>query len=91
MKLRRRVRLVRRELSKVDFPNAERVKKNFGERIRAARIEAQLTQEQLGEMAGISRGLLNHYEAGRNFPSLTVCIVLFKTLKLDTRVVELAA
>jgi transcriptional regulator with XRE-family HTH domain len=38
----------------------------FGERIREARIAAKLTQEQLGELMGVSFQQIQKYETGKN-------------------------
>ena len=41
-------------------------------KVRACRLAAGLTQEQLAERADISQGMVAHIEAGRRTPSLEV-------------------
>ncbi len=53
-------------------------------RIKFARIENNLTQEQLGDLIGITRQTISLIESGKYNPSLKLCIkicnVLGKTL-----------
>lgn len=53
---------------------------NYNERIKKARIEKKLNQEEIAKLLGITRGCYAHYEQGVREPSLEllkkICIVL---------------
>lgn len=51
----------------VRIKNNERVP--FGERLRNARMERDMTQKELAELIGISPNLLSKYENGKLIPS----------------------
>ncbi|MEW2525387.1 helix-turn-helix transcriptional regulator [Streptomyces sp. NPDC047071] len=46
------------------------VRRAVGERIRAARLHANLTQEKLAEVAGLDRQTINRMEQGHASPRL---------------------
>ncbi len=50
--------------------------KLIGERIRALRLAAGLTQEALAWDCDLDKGYLSHVEAGRRLPSLVVVFAL---------------
>jgi transcriptional regulator with XRE-family HTH domain len=57
----------------------------FGKRLRSAREERDLTQEQLGKMAGISALMVSHFETGtRQKPSIENLVKLSKALHVST-------
>jgi len=62
----------------------------FPEALRAARLAAGLTQENLGELALLSQMHIAHYEAGRRSPSLKNLVRLANALgvKLDDLVIS---
>lgn len=41
----------------------------FGKRIKRFRINQGLTQEQFGELFGVSKAVVNNWEHNRNFPN----------------------
>ena len=47
-------------------------------RVRVARVEKGLTQEQLASMAGITRQTIGLIEAGKYNPTLKLCLMLAK-------------
>jgi putative transcriptional regulator len=51
-------------------------------RVRELRQERQLTQEQLGELVGVSRRTIISIETGRFDPSLTLAIRLARSFGL---------
>lgn len=46
----------------------------IGDHIRAARLESNLTQEKLGELAGVDRQSINRIEQGHQSPLLDTLI-----------------
>ncbi|GAA1008512.1 helix-turn-helix transcriptional regulator [Streptomyces thermogriseus] len=59
----------------------------IGDRIRATRLHANLTQERLAELAGIDRQAVNRIEQGHASPKLDTLIRL--AAALDTRLRDL--
>lgn len=53
-----------------------------GDRIREIRLEHNLTQEQLGERAGIDRQAINRIEQGHASPRLDTLIRLAEALQV---------
>lgn len=49
-------------------------------RMKVARAEAELSQEQLAEKAGVTRQTISMIEAGRFNPSLNLCVALCRAL-----------
>ena len=47
-------------------------------RLKLARIEKDLTQEQVAELAGVTRQTIGLIEAGKYNPSLKLCLILSK-------------
>lgn len=50
------------------------------ERMKKARIEAELSQQQLADAVGATRQTIGLIEAGRYNPSLKLCTAICKTL-----------
>jgi putative transcriptional regulator len=48
----------------------------YENRLRLARIEKELTQEQLAELAGVTRQTIGLIEAGKYNPTLKLCLKL---------------
>ncbi len=46
--------------------------------LKLARIEIDLTQEQVAELAGVTRQTIGLIEAGKYNPSLKLCLILSK-------------
>ena len=57
--------------------------KNFGEEIRDRREKLGIEQQALAQKSGITSGMLNHIETGRNLPSKRTREKLFDALNLD--------
>lgn len=55
----------------------------FGERVKRQRLLAQLTQEKLAQMAGISLSFLGHIERGTRKASLDTVVKLSNALKVS--------
>lgn len=55
----------------------------LGERIKYARNQKDMTQEELGKLIGISRSFVNHLETDRKKPSLETLIKLARTLSVS--------
>jgi putative transcriptional regulator len=47
-------------------------------RVRVARVEKGLTQEQLANLAGVTRQTIGLIEAGKYNPTLKLCLMLAK-------------
>ncbi|SCY62767.1 helix-turn-helix domain-containing protein [Butyrivibrio sp. INlla14] len=58
--------------------------KTIGQRIRAARKRAGLTQEQLAEKLLIEKSAVSHYENDKREPSLTTLILMSDVLNVST-------
>ncbi len=55
----------------------------FYERLKEARINASLTQEQLAERIGVAKSTLSGYENGNREPSVAVIAKVMQTLQVD--------
>ena len=60
--------------------NLGELKKILGERVRAARLQAGMTQRQLGEQVGVSNVSISDWERGISQPSITLLWQLASTL-----------
>jgi transcriptional regulator with XRE-family HTH domain len=60
-------------------PQAE----EFGRRVRATRHERRVSQEKLGELAGLHRTYVGHLERGEVNPSLWNVIRIAAALEVD--------
>ena len=49
-------------------------------RLKLARVEKDLTQEELAKIVGVSRNTIGLIEAGKYNPSLNLCISICKAL-----------
>ena len=49
-------------------------------KMKVARVEAELSQEQLAEKIGVTRQTIGLIEAGNYNPSLNLCITICKAL-----------
>jgi len=49
-------------------------------KMKIARVEAELSQEQLAEAVGITRQTINLIESGNYNPSLKLCVQICKVL-----------
>lgn len=56
--------------------------KDFGNRIRNARRQFSLTQEELAEQIGISTSFMGHIERGSRVASLETLVALCNTLRV---------
>jgi transcriptional regulator with XRE-family HTH domain len=63
--------------------NVDKTTKEFGARIRGRRKELAMSQEQLGEVAGLHRTYIGHLERGEVNPSLVNILRVAKALKVD--------
>lgn len=57
----------------------------FGERLRELRLERGLSQEKLGELAGLDRTYVSSAEAGRRNVSLKTIYKLAEALGVDAK------
>jgi len=55
----------------------------LGERIRIARIHSSLTQEELAEIIGVSRGSIARYESGEIEPKIGHLLSLSRVLNVS--------
>ena len=49
---------------------------HIGNRLRVARAEKDLTQQEMAELAGVTRQTIGLIEAGRDNPTLKLCLRL---------------
>jgi len=66
-----------------NIPASDKTTREFGTRIRALRKELALSQEELGEVAGLHRTYIGHLERGEVNPSLINILRVAKALKVD--------
>lgn len=57
---------------------------NFGEKIKNLRLERNLTQKQLANMAGVAISAISSYESGNRYPSYDVLINLARIFHVST-------
>ncbi len=57
---------------------------NFGKRIARLRKASGLTQQQLGELVGVSRRVIAYYEAETKYPPAHLIVPLSKALNVST-------
>lgn len=50
-------------------------------KMKLARVEADLSQEQLAEIVGVTRQTINLIESGNYNPSLKLCVEICKALR----------
>ena len=50
-------------------------------RMKIARVEAEVSQDQLADLVGVTRQTINMIESGNYNPSLKLCIDICKALK----------
>ena len=56
---------------------------SFGTRLKARREQLGITQPQLAEMLGVSKGAIGNYETGLNSPKATILYKVFDVLDCD--------
>lgn len=56
---------------------------SFGTRLKARREQLGITQPQLAEMLGVSKGAIGNYEIGANSPKATILFKVFDVLDCD--------
>jgi transcriptional regulator with XRE-family HTH domain len=61
------------------------LRRQFGTRLKAIRLERELTQEQFSELVGISVDFLSLIERGVNAPSFETLEQIGKRLELQVR------
>ena len=64
-------------------PDDEALAREFGRRLRSARTEAGLTQEQLAEGAGVHPTYISNMERGYSAPTLGTLVRLAAALGTD--------
>ena len=64
---------------------AQSLRRQFGTRLKAIRLERKLTQEQFAELVGISVDFLSLIERGLNAPSFSVLEQMARRLRLPVR------
>jgi transcriptional regulator with XRE-family HTH domain len=74
---------MRQNMSMSNSLNADKTTREFGTRIRALRKELAMSQEELGEVAGLHRTYIGHLERGEVNPSLINILRVAKALKVD--------
>jgi ribosome-binding protein aMBF1 (putative translation factor) len=62
---------------------SDSVARSFGEKLRAARVKARLSQEELAYRGGVNRTLVGQLELGRHSPRLDTVIKLAGALGIE--------
>ena len=57
---------------------------DFGEKVKNLRLERNLTQKQLANMAGVAVSAISSYESGNRYPSYDVLINLAHIFHVST-------
>lgn len=60
---------------------------SIGERLKAARLRANLTQAELAAKIGLTKGSIGNYEQGISYPNVTVLSQLLDALRVDANYV----
>ncbi|MFD6113576.1 helix-turn-helix transcriptional regulator [Streptomyces yangpuensis] len=60
-------------------------RRELGNRIRDARMEADLTQEKLAEIAGVDRTTIQNAEGGKVDPKFSLLLRLARALRVPLR------
>ena len=60
------------------------VAKAFGRAVRRVRVSKQLTQEELGNIAGIPGNHVSNIERGENSPTLSIVVKLAAALEVSS-------
>lgn len=66
-------------------PWIKQAQQQLGDRIRDARLQADLTQEKLAERAGVDRTTLQRLEGGKSDPKLSLLLRVAQALGLPLR------
>lgn len=66
-------------------PWIQQARAELGNRIRDARLHADLTQEKLAEIAGVDRRSVQNAEAGKTDPKFSLILRLARALRLPAR------
>jgi transcriptional regulator with XRE-family HTH domain len=62
---------------------SEKAAASFGEKLRAARLAAELTQERLAQLSALDRSQIGKLEAGHRVPKLDTIIRLAGALNME--------
>lgn len=57
---------------------------DFGQRIKALRLQKKLTQAELAQQLGVTKSVISAYEAGLRMPSYDILIRLARIFKVST-------
>jgi len=60
-------------------------RRELGNRIRDARLQADLTQEKLAELAGVDRTTIQNAEGGKVDPKFSLLLRVARVLRLPVR------
>lgn len=64
-------------------PATRTLARRVGARIRAVRLETDITQEQLAWSCNLAKAYLSQVESGKRLPSLSALAVIAKRLKVE--------
>ena len=67
-------------------PSEQRLLREFGDRLRKHRVEAQLSQEELAELANLHRTYVGSCERGQRNVSLLNIVAIANALNVDVQV-----
>lgn len=57
---------------------------DFGQRIKALRLQKKLTQAELAQQLGVTKSVISAYETGLRMPSYDILIRLARIFKVST-------
>jgi putative transcriptional regulator len=58
-------------------------KLEFGNKVKLARIEANLTQQELADQVGVTRQTIGLIEAEKYNPTIQLCLLIARTTQKD--------
>ena len=56
---------------------------DIGSKIKAARIEKKLTQEQVAELLGVSRQTISNWENEKNYPDIKSLVLMSEVFQVS--------
>ena len=56
---------------------------NLGEKLKAARVNRNLTRKQIAELVGVTASVIGHYETGERIPSVPILLKLATHYKVS--------
>jgi transcriptional regulator with XRE-family HTH domain len=78
----------RSELGKLTFADAAEMKLKIGKLVRDRRQALKMSQTELARQTGVSDRQIGNIEWARNFPSMSVYIVICRVLGIESEILK---